>query len=901
MQAVKVSVAQQHQESAHAPVHINFHVHLNGNKPAAPNVNTHQQQQLQCSGGGGGKGRTGLPGVDYDATPLPAHELQKWIADLEKMIVSENVEIEVPHTILLATQDVTVDGISVLPGCTDGRGGDPLGGGKEEGELLGLCGAKLPELGGLGANNEIPITQIRIYAKILHKEDMVPFPSGDPDQDYLLGYCIVMLNTGREHMAVDILTTVIGRDPKFVGAYHARAVAYARMGLQHPVNAALAIQDFSKAIELDPKNPVSWEKRAEIFTTQGRNREAYTDISKALELRPTAKLFKYRGYMMFKEEKYVAAMKDLMESVKRDNNQVDVMHLLGLSLYHQGKIHEAIRIYKKALELKSDYVDLLRSMAHAYRELGEYREALDCFNKALHIDPEHIPSFQLRGSLLYHAGKPKEALGDYKMCLGLDPGNEVCRYMKGLCLVAMGQYYEAVKTVTQLMVQTHVSMGWLEYEKVKYIRELSRYLHAHLDTPFNEYSMDQDLDSNLKDRWVKNLPFQSEGYREMAGLSPDISDVDLLEYMDLPQSVHSLVCRAISVGRLTQYSADGFLPSERTHLALGLGSLEVAQTIQQYWEHGRNFRNGNGKRFGWRDVMDIAVKWRRYIDPDQPVLWLDHMPSVSFHTGYSSHMNLIQGQHHNIRYSSYFETVFNLTKRMVQQHGAALRDRSEERLLANLDKVTSCEGLLFLVNQLKVTNDRSAGFMVSTRLDSFKDRSANLEGAVFSLSGELATNIMFSIDTLTTKYRSEQYHTEIHHIWGLLSDEMHSRKAAGSVKDMDHDSVVNLILSMIYYFYNLMPLSRGSSSVAYTMALGLIMALGREVTGRIPKDKLVDLEAILCGSPQTFASWARSWMNIKKSSFNLGDLALVSETFPTLRTILETLNVGADFCESGGL
>lgn len=46
------------------------------------------------------------------------------------------------------------------------------------------------------------------------------------------------------------------------------------------------------------------------------------------------------------------------------------------------------------------------------------------------------------------------------------------------------------------------------------------------------------------------------------------------------------------------------------------------------------------------------------------------------------------------------------------------------------------------------------------------------------------------------------------------------------------------MLSFVYYFYNLMPLSRGSSVVAYTVAMGMFMAIGREVTGKLPHGKV---------------------------------------------------------------
>ncbi len=39
-----------------------------------------------------------------------------------------------------------------------------------------------------------------------------------------------------------------------------------------------------------------------------------------------------------------------------------------------------------------------------------------------------------------------------------------------------------------------------------------------------------------------------------------------------------------------------------------------------------------------------------------------------------------------------------------------------------------------------------------------------------------------------------------------------------------------------------MPLSRGTSAVAYSVLLGLILAAGREVTGNIPPGKVITMQ-----------------------------------------------------------
>jgi hypothetical protein len=54
------------------------------------------------------------------------------------------------------------------------------------------------------------------------------------------------------------------------------------------------------------------------------------------------------------------------------------------------------------------------------------------------------------------------------------------------------------------------------------------------------------------------------------------------------------------------------------------------------------------------------------------------------------------------------------------------------------------------------------------------------------------------------------------------------------------------ILRYVYYWYNFMPLARGSAAVGYTTLLSLFWAFGMPISARIPRDYQTDWEAILC-------------------------------------------------------
>ncbi|XP_070349040.1 tetratricopeptide repeat protein 13 isoform X12 [Equus asinus] len=567
--------------------------------------------------------------------------------------------------------------------------------------------------------------------------------------------------------------------------------------------------------------------------------------------------------------------------------------LIGSGLYDEAIRHfstmlqEAIESFKEALKQKVDFIDAYKSLGQAYRELGNFEAATESFQKALLLNQNHVQTLQLRGMMLYHHGSLQEALKNFKRCLQLEPYNEVCQYMKGLSHVAMGQFYEGIKAQTKVMLNDPLpgQKASPEYLKVKYLREYSRYLHAHLDTPLTEYNIDVDLPGSFKDHWAKNLPFLIEDYEEQPGLQPHIKDVLHQNFESYKPEVQELICVADRLGSLMQYETPGFLPNKRIHRAMGLAALEVMQAVQRTWTNSKVRMNGKTRLMQWRDMFDIAVKWRRIADPDQPVLWLDQMPARSLSRGFNNHINLIRGQVINMRYLEYFEKILHFIKDRILVYHGANNPKGLLEVREALEKVHKVEDLLPIMKFNTKTKD---GFTVNTKVPSLKDQGKEYDGFTITITGDKVGNILFSVETQTTEERTQLYHAEIDALYKDLT-------AKGKVLILssefgEADAVCNLILSLVYYFYNLMPLSRGSSVIAYSVIVGALMASGKEVAGKIPKGKLVDFEAMTAPGSEAFSKIAKSWMNLKSISPSYKTLPSVSETFPTLRSMIEVLN-----------
>uniref|UniRef100_A0A673WYU9 Tetratricopeptide repeat domain 13 n=1 Tax=Salmo trutta TaxID=8032 RepID=A0A673WYU9_SALTR len=593
------------------------------------------------------------------------------------------------------------------------------------------------------------------------------------------------------------------------------------------------------------------------------------------------------GYVLIGNGLYDEAIKHFSLLLQGDPEVVSAIYGRGIA-YGKKSLQEAIETFKEALKLKSDFIDAHKSLGQAYRELGDFEAAMESFQKALMLNQNHIQSLQLRGMMLYHHGSLQEAVGNFKRCLQLEPYNEVCQYMKGLSHVSMGQFYEGIKAQTKVMLNDPLlgQKASSEYLKVKYLREYSRYLHSHLDKPVAEYNVDQDLPGNFKNHWAKHLPFLIEDYEEQPGLQPHIKDVLPQNFESYNAEVQKLICAADHLGALMQYDTPGFLPNRRIHRAMGLAALEVMQAMQRTWSNSKVRVNGKTRQMQWRDMFDIAVKWRRIADPDQPVLWLDQMPARSLSRGFNNHINLIRGQIINIRYLAYFDNILNFIKDRILVYHRAYNPRGLLEVRQALENVNTVEDLLPIMKQFNSkTRD---GFTVNSKVPSLKDPGKEYDGFTITITGDRVGNMLFSVETQTTEERTQQYQSEIESIYKDLTAK--GKALMLSTELGDADAVCNLILSLVYYFCNLMPLSRGSSVVAYSVVMGALMASGKEVIGRIPKGKLVDFEAMTTHSPDSFSKTAKNWMNLKSLPVWYQSLPSVAGTFPMTRTMIEVLN-----------
>ncbi|XP_048734354.1 tetratricopeptide repeat protein 13-like isoform X2 [Ostrea edulis] len=669
-------------------------------------------------------------------------------------------------------------------------------------------------------------------AEDLAASEKVPMQTKNYDIDSKLALGFVSINMGNLDDAMQIFNNILMHHPDVVGAHYGRGIVYQRMGIQEIANAAKSVREFTEAIMKDNNYHEIYERRAESYIALQHFNDALKDLNVAAKSSPSKRLFFIRGIVHLLLENFVEAEEDFRKNLDPENSlYVGSYFHLGLALYYQGKVRNAIEVFKDVLKLKPDHVEASTSLGQAFREIGNFKPAWRRFNQSAHMNPNHAQTWQLWGSMSYAYGEHRVAKHNFDKCLEINPSNINCQYMKSLTCIAMGRYYQGLKSSMKVMINnTPAIKATPEFIKAHYLREYARFLHSNLDTPLTNLNIDS-FHPEFKDRWTKQLPFQFKNtYKEQPGLQPEINDVSYVSIVEFGRELQGLVCKAHRVGLSMQVAADGYLPSRRHNFAMGLASMHIAQLLDKRWREIR-LNKQLDRSLDWREVFNIAVQYRRLVDPEQPIFWLDKMPDHDTVDGYHTEINFIKGDVQNIKVMQYFDLVFKLAKTMLE-HYAGDGAVFYHDLQQDIERAKTCEDLLMIARKRNINEN---GFMVSTQVPSSKNEE-RLDGSMVVLSRDTNDKMTFAINVVNTKARTQLYHAEIDAVFNQIQEEI---KRIGIGKALNTDSVMDKILTMMYYIYNLMPLTRGNSAVIYSVAVGVIMSVNKFVFGKIPNGKVI--------------------------------------------------------------
>uniref|UniRef100_A0A1D1YH34 Tetratricopeptide repeat protein 13 n=2 Tax=Anthurium amnicola TaxID=1678845 RepID=A0A1D1YH34_9ARAE len=761
--------------------------------------------------------------------------------------------------------------------------------------------------------------------------------------DFRLSRGIAQVNEGKYDDAVSIFDQILRDDPTSPEALIGRGTAYA---FQRKLD--IAIADFTKAIEANPLAGEAWKRRGQARAALGESVEAIEDLTKALEFEPNSSdILHERGIVNFKFKDYKAAVEDLSSCVLHDKYNKSAYTYLGLALSALGEHGRAEEAHRKSIQIDKAFLEGWVHLAQFYQDLANSEKALQCLQQVILVDSRYAKAYHLRGLLLHGMGQHRNAIKDLSVGLSVESSNIECLYLRASCYHAIGEYKNAVKDYDAVLELELDSMEKFVLQCLAfYQKEIALYTASRVNTEFCWFDIDGDIDPLFKEYWCKRLhpKYVCERVFRQTPLRESLRS-GRLRKQDFTISKHKaiLLQAADMIGRKIQYNCAGFLPNRRQYRMAGLAAIEIAQKVSRFWRslqaewrlsskngnkngkkarrkektglssgHSQNRggaccstssssepssshvftedRSASGRSLSWQEVYSIGVKWRQISEPSDPVVWVNKL-SEEFNSGFGSHTPMLLGQAKVVRYYPNYQRTLELLK-AIMKNTMCINNADDKTVplskpedLEKIIHAESCSDLYSIVGE---------NFWVATTCESSAFDGKHLVGTRVTVQKMDTRGFDFAIRTPCTPSRWDDYETEMAIAWEALCS-AYCGESYGSTDLSVLENVRDAILRMTYYWYNFMPLSRGSAVIGYVVLLGLFIAANMEVTGDIPQGVQVDWEAILSSNPDPFMEFVKPWLYPSvRINTRWKDYPDVTSTFATTGAIVAALSSYGD-------
>ena len=195
---------------------------------------------------------------------------------------------------------------------------------------------------------------------------------------------------GAIELSIDDFSRAIELAPKDISHYSQRGVAYAALG-----RADLAVRDFSKVLEMDPKNQAAFSLRGNAWLNLRKEELGVADLSKAIELE------------------------------EQSNNEIDELFaesdrsMRAFVYANLGKYDLAIQDWSILIKRKPKAPSNYSCRGNVYDKQGKYDLAVKDFNMAVKLNPKDESLYIKRGAFFFKLGKDDLAIKDFNAAITL--------------------------------------------------------------------------------------------------------------------------------------------------------------------------------------------------------------------------------------------------------------------------------------------------------------------------------------------------------------------------------------------------------------------------------------------------------------------------------------------------
>ncbi|MBN2213890.1 MAG: tetratricopeptide repeat protein [Bacteroidales bacterium] len=247
--------------------------------------------------------------------------------------------------------------------------------------------------------------------------------------------------------AIEQFSKAIELNPDYVDAYVERAYSYE---INDQVN--LAFEDYKRALVFETKSEEIYYNAARVCYNTGKYKQALDYVNKAIDLRKKyLEAYQLQTNIFLKLDKLEDAQLASQKALALKDN--DLNHFLAGQVAEQmNNLNLAEEEYVKAIIKNRKYVEAYVALADLRIKLNKLDQAINDCNSAIRLDQNYTDAYLTRSKAYIKKLDYPHAIDDVSRTILLKPNNKQLYFIRGNYYQEFTQHQNAISDYTKVIM-----------------------------------------------------------------------------------------------------------------------------------------------------------------------------------------------------------------------------------------------------------------------------------------------------------------------------------------------------------------------------------------------------------------------------------------------------------------
>jgi len=187
----------------------------------------------------------------------------------------------------------------------------------------------------------------------------------------------------------------------------------------------IAIELFSKVIEINPNNAEAHNNHVNALQELERISEALDCYARAIQIKPDFALAHYnQGNALKKINMLNEALECCDKAIVIQRDYIEAFIHRGNLLIELKRFEEALKNYEQAISINPNISEAHSNRGNALQELNRFNEAIVSYDKAIQLKNEYATAYAKRGNSLLQLKRLDESAISYQQAINIQPETE---------------------------------------------------------------------------------------------------------------------------------------------------------------------------------------------------------------------------------------------------------------------------------------------------------------------------------------------------------------------------------------------------------------------------------------------------------------------------------------------